>query len=57
MVVVDSGSRDGSATAARAAAPRATVLELRENVGFGRASNVGVAAVEEPICVLINPDV
>ena len=57
VVVVDSGSVDGSATAARAAAPRATVLELGDNVGFGRASNAGVAAVEEPICVLVNPDV
>jgi GT2 family glycosyltransferase len=55
--VVDSGSTDGSATAARAAAPRATVLELGENVGFGRASNAGVDAVGEPICVLVNPDV
>jgi N-acetylglucosaminyl-diphospho-decaprenol L-rhamnosyltransferase len=25
-------------------------------VGFGRASNAGVALVEEPVCVLINPD-
>jgi GT2 family glycosyltransferase/glycosyltransferase involved in cell wall biosynthesis len=57
VVVVDSGSTDGSATVARAAAPRATVIELGENVGFGRASNAGVAAVEEPICVLVNPDV
>ena len=56
MIVVDSGSTDGSATTARAAAPRATVIELVENVGFGRASNVGVDAVEEPICLLINPD-
>ena len=56
VIVVDSGSTDGSATAARAAAPRATVIELGENVGFGSASNAGVAAVEEPICVLINPD-
>jgi N-acetylglucosaminyl-diphospho-decaprenol L-rhamnosyltransferase len=56
VVVVDSGSIDGSATAARAAAPRATVIELGENVGFGRASNAGVAEVDEPICVLINPD-
>jgi N-acetylglucosaminyl-diphospho-decaprenol L-rhamnosyltransferase len=57
VIVVDSGSVDGSATAARAAAPRATVLELGANVGFGRASNAGVAEVDEPICVLISPDV
>ena len=56
VIVVDSGSTDGSATAARAAAPRATVIELGENVGFGRASNAGVAEVDAPICVLINPD-
>jgi N-acetylglucosaminyl-diphospho-decaprenol L-rhamnosyltransferase len=57
VVVVDSGSTDGSAIAARAAAPRATVIELGENVGYGRASNAGVALVEKPVCVLINPDV
>jgi GT2 family glycosyltransferase len=57
VVVVDSGSTDGSVRVARAAAPRGTVIELGENVGFGRASNAGVQAVEEPICVLINPDV
>jgi GT2 family glycosyltransferase len=56
VIVVDSGSTDGSVTAVRAAAPRATVIELGENVGFGRASNAGVAQVEEPITVLINPD-
>jgi N-acetylglucosaminyl-diphospho-decaprenol L-rhamnosyltransferase len=56
VIVVDSGSTDGSVTAVRAAAPRATVVELGENVGFGRASNAGVAQVEEPVTVLINPD-
>jgi N-acetylglucosaminyl-diphospho-decaprenol L-rhamnosyltransferase len=56
MIAVDSGSTDGSATAVRAAAPRATVIELNENVGFGRASNAGVAAADEPVTVLINPD-
>jgi N-acetylglucosaminyl-diphospho-decaprenol L-rhamnosyltransferase len=57
VIVVDSGSTDGSPTAARAAAPRATVIELGENAGFGRASNAGVALVEKPVCVLVNPDV
>jgi GT2 family glycosyltransferase/glycosyltransferase involved in cell wall biosynthesis len=56
VIAVDSGSTDGSATAVRAAAPRATVIELGENVGFGRASNAGIAAVDEPITILINPD-
>ena len=56
VIAVDSGSTDGSVTAVRAAAPRATVVELNENVGFGRASNAGVAQVTEPVTVLINPD-
>ena len=56
MIVVDSGSTDGSVTAVRTAAPRATVVELGENVGFGRASYAGVGQVDEPITVLINPD-
>jgi GT2 family glycosyltransferase/glycosyltransferase involved in cell wall biosynthesis len=56
MIVIDSGSTDGSVTAVRAAAPRASVVELGENVGFGRASNAGVELVEEPVTVLINPD-
>jgi N-acetylglucosaminyl-diphospho-decaprenol L-rhamnosyltransferase len=55
VVVVDSGSDDQSAELARAAG--ATVIELGENVGFGRASNAGVAAVDEPLTVLVNPDV
>ena len=55
VVVVDSGSTDRSAEIARDHS--ATVIELGENVGYGRASNAGVAAVEEPVTVLVNPDV
>ena len=56
VVVVDSGSGDGSADAARAHAG-VRVLELGENVGFGRATNAGLAEVAEPVSVLLNPDV
>jgi GT2 family glycosyltransferase len=56
VVVVDSGSRDGSADAARAHAG-VRVVELGENVGFGRATNAGVAQVTEPVSILLNPDV
>ena len=57
VVVVDSGSGDGSAAAARESSMADRVLELGENAGFGRASNAGVALVEAPVCVLVNPDV
>jgi N-acetylglucosaminyl-diphospho-decaprenol L-rhamnosyltransferase len=55
VVVVDSGSTDRSAALAREAG--AHVIELGENVGFGRASNVGVAHVNERVTILVNPDV
>jgi len=57
VVVVDSGSADGAADAARAWPGGARVLALGENVGFARANNAGIAEVEEPVTVLVNPDV
>ena len=57
VVVVDSGSSDGSADAARSWPGGARVVELGENVGFGRATNAGIDHVEEPATVLLNPDV
>ncbi|HEX8857000.1 MAG TPA: glycosyltransferase [Thermoleophilaceae bacterium] len=55
VVVVDSGSSDGSAGLARERG--ATVIELGENAGFGRGSNAGLHEVSEPVTVLLNPDV
>ena len=57
VIVIDSGSSDGSADAARAWTGGARVVELGENIGFGRSSNVGVAEVAEPVTILVNPDV
>ena len=57
VVVVDSGSSDGSPDAARAWSGDAHVIELGKNLGFGRSNNVGIADVEEPVTVLVNPDV
>lgn len=55
VVVVDSGSRDGSAAAARESWPEAQVIEL-PNVGFGQAANAGVAAADAEVLVLANAD-
>lgn len=56
VVVVDCASRDETLEVARGS--RATVtIALDENVGFGRANNRGLAAVTEPVAVLVNPDV
>jgi GT2 family glycosyltransferase/glycosyltransferase involved in cell wall biosynthesis len=56
VVVVDSGSDDGSLQLARGRAG-VTVIGLGENVGFGRACNRGVARVAAPVVALLNPDV
>ena len=55
LVVVDNASQDDSREIAQAAG--ATLLAFDENRGFGAAANAGVAAVTEPVTVLVNPDV
>ncbi len=59
VVVVDSGSGDGSLAVARAWPGDAIVIDLGANEGFGRGSNRGVAALGESadVAVLVNPDV
>jgi GT2 family glycosyltransferase len=57
VVVVDNGSSDGSAAAARADFPEVTVMELGENLGFGAALNRAVAAHPADGIVLLNSDV
>jgi GT2 family glycosyltransferase/glycosyltransferase involved in cell wall biosynthesis len=56
VVVVDSGSNDGSAAVARRRRGEIRVVEL-DNVGYGRAANAGLRLVATPACVVLNPDV
>ncbi|HJV05557.1 MAG TPA: glycosyltransferase family 2 protein [Actinomycetota bacterium] len=55
VVVVDNGSRDGSA---RVAAERSEVrlIENRANLGFAAAANIGIRATEGTYVFLLNPD-
>lgn len=56
LVVADNGSADDPRAAAeRWRGPR-RFLALGSNLGFGVASNRGVAAARAPVTVLINPD-
>ena len=59
VVVVDSGSGDGSLAVAREWQGSCEVVSvaLGENVGFGRACNRGVAEVRGAAVALLNPDV
>ena len=55
-VVVDNASSDGSADGVTAFAPRARVLQNRDNVGFARGVNQGVAATSAATVLIMNPD-
>ena len=56
LIVVDTASEDQSAHAVRRRS-WAKLVALGENVGFGRACNLGVAQASAPVTVLLNPDV
>ncbi|MEA2449690.1 MAG: N-acetylglucosaminyl-diphospho-decaprenol L-rhamnosyltransferase [Thermoleophilaceae bacterium] len=59
LIAVDSGSSDDSvgADAVRDWSGNSTVIELGENVGYGRATNAGIDHASEPVTVIANPDV
>lgn len=54
IVVVDNGSVDGSADAARAAG--VTVIALERNAGFSAANNAGIRATASELILLLNSD-
>jgi GT2 family glycosyltransferase len=55
LVAVDSGSTDDGAQLVRDRG--GTVIDLGANLGYGRGTNAGVAAVGEPVVIVANPDV
>ena len=55
-IVVDNGSTDGSQAMVAAKFPRARLIQSADNVGFGRASNVGAAAGTGRAILLLNSD-
>src|SRR4051794_15911606 len=55
LIVVDTAPDDGGA--ALATRHGATVIELRDNPGFGAASNAGIERATGDYTALLNPDV
>lgn len=56
VIVVDNASADGTPEMVAADFPRVRLLANAENVGFGRASNAGLALVESGDVLMLNPD-
>ena len=55
-IVVDNGSKDGSAEYMRGEYPWVKVVELKENLGFAGGNNEGVRVSEGELIVLLNND-
>jgi len=56
VVVVDSGSTDGSADLVRSRHPEVELIDCGENVGFCRGNNLGIRATSSPFVLALNPD-
>ncbi len=56
VVVVDNGSRDGTAEHIRRHHPGVRLVAQRENTGFAAGVNRGVAATSSEYVLLLNPD-
>ena len=56
IIVIDNNSSDGSCTMMKQRFPNVKLIENKENLGFPKANNIGVAQAKgEYICIL-NPD-
>lgn len=56
IVVVDSGSTDGTAAHIRERWPGIRLVALGANLGFARASNIGIQQTFGDLVLLLNPD-
>lgn len=56
LVVTDNGSQDQTITELTQRIPRARIISLDNNVGFGAANNRALDTVTTPYALLLNPD-
>jgi N-acetylglucosaminyl-diphospho-decaprenol L-rhamnosyltransferase len=56
IIVVDNASADGSAEMVRDQFPKVDLLAGTENVGFGRANNIGLERASGRYVLFLNPD-
>ena len=56
IVVVDNASTDGTAAHMRERWPGVRLIELGANLGFARATNIGIQQTFGELVLLLNPD-
>lgn len=56
VIVVDSGSHDGSPEMVRRDFPKVNLVEQSHNVGFARGNNIGLEKATGGYLMLLNPD-
>jgi GT2 family glycosyltransferase len=56
LVIVDNGSKDGSYERLVEAMPESAIVSLPENIGFGRAANVGAQRRQSECVLLVHND-
>ncbi len=56
IIVVDNASEDGSVEAIEAEYPNVLLIKNKENIGFGKANNIGLKRAKGKFILLLNPD-
>jgi GT2 family glycosyltransferase len=56
IIVVDDGSRDGTADAVQARVPDALIVRHQQSAGFTVAANAGLRRASRPLILLLNSD-
>lgn len=56
IIVIDNASPDNSAEIIREKFPEIDLIRLDQNIGYGRAANIGLKMVHTPYALLLNPD-
>jgi N-acetylglucosaminyl-diphospho-decaprenol L-rhamnosyltransferase len=56
VIIVDNASSDGSGQSLLQAFPNHHILQLENNIGYGRAANEGLKLCESRFALLLNPD-
>ena len=56
IIVVDNASRDETISIIKKIRPDVLVIQLKQNIGFGSAVNLGLASNKSEYALVINPD-